>query len=511
MKTNSTMGANSASLVLGLAIVLATVSTALAQGGSPDSLLQQTIRGGDGTIPKEGAGEQFGWVISYYAGGFMGGYQRTKDTAWLDASQKLSEYCLSKMRTGPDGYKGWVGDDQSGRHTWADNHVGDAILFAPMLDFAAVVLKDPELKQKYGAAAQKYVDAAKRDLFEKWDQRGTWKEDGAWGCYIGWEMVCTQAEPDTWKKDPTPVIAEPFNKNNHMGVCALRLFRATGEEKYRARAFKIFAYTKSRFLLVDDYYVWNYWEPFGPESVDLGKKDTRLWMNVHGGRPYQAGEIGQMVEAYHTGVVFDKTDLERFINTNLKGMWNGDQANPKFANSNWRLPMPPGPDGKPLPPETTSAAGQLWTSLAPFSQTVRDLAGKREQNPVPPKPVSFDRLYCDEKDAKVFDFPYYHTCKSLTVAAVLPSIVKKGTSMIILCKARIPQDPFEIALYSEGGKEKLQTIHQGRIAGGLDGHAGIFILQWDPASGKDQPLKGAYRIRWTGVDGYREMPITVTE
>jgi hypothetical protein len=56
-----------------------------------------------------------------------------------------------------------------------------------------------------------------------------------------------------------------------------------------------------------------------------------------------------MVEAYNTGVVFDKTDIERFINTNLKGMWNGDTANPKFANSNWRPPMPPGPDGKPLP------------------------------------------------------------------------------------------------------------------------------------------------------------------
>jgi hypothetical protein len=26
-----------------------------------------------------------------------------------------------------------------------------------------------------------------------------------------------------------------------------------------------------------------------------------------------------------------------------------------------------------------------------------------------------------------------------------------------------------------------------------------------------KPLKGAYRIRWTGVDGYREFPVTVTE
>ena len=91
-------------------------------------------------------------------------------------------------------------------------------------------------------------------------------------------------------------------------------------------------------------------------------------MNVHGGRPYNAGEIGQMVEAYNTGVVFDKTDIERFLNTNLKIMWNGDKAKPHFANSNWKLPMPLGPDGKPLPPETNSPAARLWTGLSQFSQ-----------------------------------------------------------------------------------------------------------------------------------------------
>ena len=68
-----------------------------------------------------------------------------------------------------------------------------------------------------------------------------------------------------------------------------------------------------------------------------------------------------------------------------------------------------------------------------------------------------------------------------------------------------------MALYSADGKDKVLAIHQGKIDGGLDGHAGIFILQWDPASSKDKPLKGAYRIRWTGVDGYREFPVTVTE
>ena len=494
-----------------LLVVLGVTSTVLAQEReTPQALFEQIVRDPGAYAAKSGAGEQFGWGVAYYAGGFVEGYRRTKDTAWLDGAVKCSDYCIEKMRTGPDGYKGWIGDDLSGRDTWADNHVGDAIIFAPMLSFAEVVLKDPELKKKYGEAAEKYVDLAKRDLFEKWDKRGTWKKDRAWGCYIDWGMVSTKAHPDVWKKDTGPCIAEPFNKNNHMGVCALRLFRITGEEKYRERAFKIFAYTKSRFQLVDEdgfsYYVWDYWEAFGPESVDLAKKDTRHWMNVHGGRPYNAGEIGQMVEAYNTGVVFDKTDIERFLNTNLKIMWNGDKAKPHFNIANWKLPMGVGPDGKPLPPETNSPGAQLWTGLSQFSQEIRDLEGGRG---AVERPVSFDRLYCAEKDAKVFDWPYYHSCKSLTVAAVLPSIVKKGSSTIILCKARIPQDPFEIALYSGDGKEKILVIHEGKIDGGLDGHAGIFILQWDPASSRDKPLEGAYRIRWTGVDGYREFPVEV--
>ena len=515
-------------VVLSLLAVPGTVSTALGQGArsTPDDYARQVISRGESTARAQGAGEQFGWNVAYSAGDFVRGYEGSKDTAWLEAGMKVFDFCLGRMLPGPDGYKGFVGDyiynAREKTNYWTDVHVGDSILIAPMLEFAEVVLKDPELKKKYGHAAQRYVEVAKRDLIEKWDRRGTWKEDGPYGCYVGWDLFCTRADPNAWKRDPKALLAEPaepFNKNNDMGVCALRLFRITGEEKYRDRACKVFAYMKSRFLLVDDYYVWNYWEPFGPESVDLEKKDTRHWMNVHGGRPYQAGEVPQIVEAYQTGVVFDKTDIERIINTNLKIMWNGDKAKPKFANSNWLLPVPPGPDGKAPVPDANSPAGRLWTGLLPFSQTVRDLhaPGLRDpiakayyENVIAKRPVGFERLYCAEKDAKVFDFPF-RTCKSLTAAAVMPSIVKPGTKAIVLCKARIPQERFEVAVYSADGKEKLQVLHQGKIDGGTDGHAGIFILQWDPASSKDKPLKGACRVRWTGVDGCREFPITITE
>ena len=119
------------------------------------------------------------------------------------------------------------------------------------------------------------------------------------------------------------------------------------------------------------------------------------------------------------------------------------------------------------------------------------------------------RRYCAEKDAQVVDFPC-HSCKSITVAAVMPSIIKRGTSAVVMNKCRIPQE-LEVALYSADGQEKILTLFKGAAPGGPDGLVGITILQWDPASSKDKPLKGAYRMRWTGVDGYREFNVTVTE
>jgi hypothetical protein len=530
--------AKSAALSL-LAIMLVGVSSAWAQDAkpSPEAMATGAIRSGDASMGR-GGGENFGWVVGPNIGECVQAYQAWKDTAWLDAAVRISDYAIGKMLPGPDGYKGWVGTYDG--DVWADVHVSDAILCHNMLAFSELVLKGPELKKKYGEAAQKYVDLAKRDLFEKWDARGTWKEDGPYGGYVQWDTFCTKAEPNVWKKAATPAgqgefneVSIPFNKQDHMGICALRLFRITGEAKYRDKAQKIFAFEKSRMLLVDDsYYVWNYWEALYGADVDLAKKDTLHWMNVHGHRNYQAEQAEMCVEAYHTGVVFDRTDIERMANTNLKVMWNGDKADPKWINSNGKLREPRYTEEqlKAIAAETAAApekAGTLWTCLLDFDQTARDIHEGRlkggsgrdaglairkayYENVTAKRPVGFERLYCAEKDAKVFDFPF-HSCKSLTVAAALPSIVKGGTKAILLSKCRIPQD-VEVALYSGDGKTLVQDIYKGHVEGAPDGHAGILIVQWGPATAsQSKPLHGPFRIRWTGVDGYREFPITVAE
>ena len=70
-----------------LLVVLGVTSTVLAQEReTPQALFEQIVRDPGAYAAKSGAGEQFGWGVAYYAGGFVEGYRRTKDTAWLDGA-----------------------------------------------------------------------------------------------------------------------------------------------------------------------------------------------------------------------------------------------------------------------------------------------------------------------------------------------------------------------------------------------------------------------------------------
>jgi|TARA_B110000495_G_scaffold201267_1_gene218307 hypothetical protein len=190
-------------------------------------------------------------------------------------------------------------------------HVGDAILINPMLRFAEVVLANDELKEIHGQRAQRYVRLAQRELIEKWDERGTWHHS----------------------TDPKAGLSLAFNKQMDLGLAALRLYRITGEERYRQRAERIFQLFKSRLRLFDGGYVWNYWEPLGSWDIDRKERRIRHWVNVHPTRNYQAREVAFVAEAYHTGLVFTRTNIKRIIHTNLENMWNGDIDKPRWRNA----------------------------------------------------------------------------------------------------------------------------------------------------------------------------------
>jgi hypothetical protein len=484
---------------------------------TPEELYQTAIN--NPGFQKSPDGEGFCWQARGAMGRFLSYYHLTKDTEWLDAGVKYYDFLVDKMATAPDGYKGWIGAYLSDRKYWQDVLVGDALITEGLLNFSVLVLEDKQLKKRYKAKADEYVRLAEKHFAEKYDSRGTWIDDGSYGAYVGSTKFLAPGDLSKWVTRPgvsEAGMSPPFNKQMDAGLVFLLLHRATGKKAYHHRAEKIYLTAKSRFQFYDDHYSWNYWEPLIPTDVDLKKKDARHGVWVHPWRSgYTAREVGQIVEAYHYGVVFDATDIQRLINTNLKLMWNGDRVNPKFISSN----------GQGAEMDTTGRAafrkryghsnetknaGELWTALLDFDQTICDLYELRFKDKTSPSyltykntvlknPPGFDRHHA-KGNVKV-PVVNFTESKDLYMAAVLPHSIKKGQEAIIICKSWNPGE-LKIDLYSAKGK-KLANLYTGTIAKG-----GTHIETWD---GKDpqtrKPYKGRYKVRWSINDGYREFPV----
>lgn len=433
-------------------------------------------------------GEAFCWHAAYAADSFVEGYHTHGDAAWLDEGARYFDWLVSLMATGPDGYRGFIGPYIYDGQYWADVHVGDAILINPMLRFAEVVLGDERLEATHGARARAYVALAERDLMEKWDARGTWRDDGPQGAYASWDRYLLPGDLSAWRALPGDKsgLSLPFNKQMDMGIAALRLFRLTGNAAYRTRAESIFELFRARLRLFEDGYVWNYWEPLGRWDIDLEQQRIRHWVNVHPTRNYQSREVASVVEAYHTGVVFTRQDIERIIHTNIEHMWNGHFDAPRWRNAGLGGPWTPQPEGR---------AGALWSALGDFDARVRQLQGRDEAEQTPP---SFARRYAKDGPGAERALP---PSTHLTMVAALPRVSAPADSVLLVCKAG-RDGALRIDLRGGHG-DVVKILYEGRITGGDDGLQGLFWSDW-----RDETLEtGAYTVRWTLDDEYREYPI----
>ncbi|MCA1758127.1 MAG: hypothetical protein LC658_00005, partial [Bacteroidales bacterium] len=451
---------------------------------------------------------------------FIDNYNLTGNQEWLDAGVKYYDFLLNKRDTDPDGYKGWIGPYIYDKSYWQDALVGDAIIFAGILDFSVLVLEDKKLKKKYGDKARAYLETAKKDVIEKWDKRGCFYEDGPFGGYIGFGKFFKPGDISEWISKPEvnrAGVSHPFNKQMDVAEVCLRIHRITGDKKYWNLAEKIYYTAKRRFQYFDDHYCWNYWEPLYPGDVDFDKQNTKHWVGVHNWRSgYQAGEVSKIVEAYHHGIVFNKEDIQRIINTNLEVMWNKDGENPVFINSN----------GLGAEHDTTGLAsfkrafghsndfenqGQLWTSLLDFDQTVRDLYELRfEENDdsesyqiykkeILAHPPGFNRKHAKD-NVKVPEMEFT-ACEDLYHAAVLPHSIPQNGQSIISCKSWKGGELL-IDLYTVSG-EKVTNLFRGNI------RPGFFMMKWDGKNPDGKQYKGDYRIRWTINNGHREFPVKI--
>ncbi|MEP7258838.1 MAG: FlgD immunoglobulin-like domain containing protein, partial [Flavitalea sp.] len=378
-----------------------------------------------------------------------------------------------------------------------------------------------KVKNKYQDKAAFYVEAASKDFFEKWDNRGCWFDDGPYGSYIGFNRFLDPGQLTRWITNPEVSragLSHPFNKQMDVAQVCIRLFKITGDMRYRNRAEKIFFTAKSHFQYFNNHYCWNYFDPLTPDDIDLQRKESRHFVDVHPWRSgYQASEVEKIVEAYHYGIVFDEQDIQRIINTNLEVMWNKDKKNPMFINSNGK-----GADNDTAGIAAFKAAyghstvyknaGELWTGLLDFSQTIRDLyeLGLNKADPIErinyenttlKNPPDFKRKYV--KGNVTVPELHFTECKALNLAVALPhTISPKTEKSILVCQTRIP-GLLNIDVYNQQGK-KIQHLYNGRIA------EGIFMITWNGKDGAGKLIgKGNYTVRWTIANGYREFPVVI--
>ena len=461
-------------------------------------------------IPDGGVtGENLCWQLSYDLGFILRNCESGSDD-WMAPAESVLNMLANKMAVGPDGYKGFVGPYGYNREHWCDVHVGDAILVEHMLHFAMIAHVNPALKAKYGKSAQRFIDIGKRDLIEKWEKRGTFVVDGPFACYKEWNMYCKPGDLKNWYRSDigrgvnNPVPSLPFNKSLDMAHCMLQIYLMTGEKIYRDNAEKVYNRVKAGMNPFKGAYTWNYWEPICPtDIVYISGLPAVLahWCATHPYRDYQSGEVSNIVFAYHMGVTFTEADIRRLVNTNLLFMWNGDKEEPKWVNSDTRLP-----GHKKWPPSEAypTWAGTLWSPLTQFDGTLCELANTRRRNADPvPCQENFIRKYAP--NAIVQEPVWMEGIKESagqTFAAVIPSVVKDGETAVILSRASATMSPVEICVRPLNCSEVTTlTIQQ-------MGEDGQLFYFWNGKINGNR-IPGEYVIIWKYMGGERAYPVTL--
>ena len=476
--------------------------------------LQQMIN----QVPDGGpTGEQVGWNWNWYLDQLMERCRQTPTEEWLAPTEKILNTMFDKMSEGPDGYKGFVGPYiYNEKEFWCDVHVSDAILCGHALTFAMIVHDKPELKAKYQKSYDRFIAVVKKDLFEKWDARKTYVEDGPFAGYLETTLYCKPNDRENWferktaRPDDAPAPSLPFNKALDMGYCMLQLYYLTGEVAYKERAEKIYNRVKAGMNRFDGGYTWNYWEPISPKDIierSPGRYDLSHWVGTHPYRDYQLGEVSKIVFAYDFGVTFTEADIERLIHTNLKFMWNGKYGDEvEWVNSDSKLPG----YTKASPSEAYPTwAGTLWKPLERFETKLYLITNPNVDIEEAPREGKFRRRYAP--DAKVEDFPWMKgiaESKGQTVALAIPSVVPPGESTMILSKCyNVERSPVEIYVrpLTEPGtvspKPTLLTTQQ-------MGNSVQMFYRWDGRiDGVRTP--GEYVIIWKFLGGERAYPVTL--
>jgi len=302
--------------------------------------------------------EDITWQASLHIRMPLVAYQLTGEGKYLDMFVERMDTLCDQLSKGPDGFLGWYGLPlELFRHPHHPQRRVDVILTSfvmagIMAEFALQVRKDSGLTAAYGQAAERYLELATNHLVRKWDARGNYRDLGDTGA-----VYVTHGELKPTKAH----LTQPHNKHSKICQALVKLYKATGKDDYLVKAIKLGTRLKRCLSLVDNRYVWDYWDPAG--AWDVHPEDPSKWKHWIGSEHrsgYYSLSVSFAVFLYEHGLVFTRTDIDRFVATQTRVCWNGSYDNPKWLRV----------DGRKADPQYSYLAG--W--LAPFDESIRQMA-----------------------------------------------------------------------------------------------------------------------------------------
>ncbi|MBW3625615.1 MAG: hypothetical protein KY468_19650, partial [Armatimonadetes bacterium] len=129
-------------------------------------------------------------------------------------------------------------------------------------------------------------------------------------------------------------LTHPHNKQSKCIRALLALYRVTGKDEYFRRAVKLGVRFKRTLRLEGELYRWHYWDPAGEWDRKADHpKQWKHWIGAEHRAGYHNLTVAMAVALYDHGVVFDRTDMQRFVNTQMQVCWNGSLDNPLFKRT----------------------------------------------------------------------------------------------------------------------------------------------------------------------------------
>ena len=237
-------------------------------------------------------GEDIAWGMTPVMDGFYYGYMATKNTKYVDMLVDWADSLIKRAVKEPDGYVGWPSKGAAGTAVDnlddynADSMLSDAMVFRPIVLMAGEMIKNPALKEKYGAKGESYLKLAEQ-LYAKWVERGGWRETKDGGMISVVLPYGMDAAHQKWidfdtRNDPGHGFSHPDNKANEVARWMLAMWDVTGKPEYKERAEKWFKLLKSRMKPKSDgtYEIWNYWQPAGPWDYKPDGSPSTGWASI---------------------------------------------------------------------------------------------------------------------------------------------------------------------------------------------------------------------------------------